>query len=86
MRAAHILVPTLAQAQSLRQQLNPLNFASLAQQHSTCPSSRNGGDLGEFGPGQMVQPFEQAVLALPVGWISEPVQTRFGYHIILRIA
>jgi len=84
MRASHILVPTLEQAQSLRSQANALNFGSLAQAHSKCPSGRNGGDLGNFGPGQMVKPFEDATVALPLGEISEPVQTQFGYHLIHR--
>jgi parvulin-like peptidyl-prolyl isomerase len=86
MRAAHILVSTLERAEQLRSELTPLNFAGLAQAHSQCPSRNQGGDLGNFGPGQMVPAFEEAVLALPVGWISQPVQTQFGYHIILRIA
>ena len=84
MRASHILVSTLEQAQSLRSQANALNFGSLAQAHSKCPSGRNGGDLGNFGPGQMVKPFEDATVALPLGEISEPVQTQFGYHLIHR--
>jgi peptidyl-prolyl cis-trans isomerase C len=84
MRASHILVPTLDQAKSILAEANALNFGQLAQQHSSCPSRANGGDLGEFGPGQMVAPFEQATLATAVGEISQPVQTQFGYHLIHR--
>jgi peptidyl-prolyl cis-trans isomerase C len=84
MRASHILVPTLDQAKSILAEANALNFGQLAQQHSSCPSRANGGDLGEFGPGQMVKPFEDATLATAVGKISQPVQTQFGYHLIHR--
>ena len=59
------------------------DFAQLAQQHSKCPSGRSGGDLGEFGPGQMVKPFEDAVVAAPVGKAIGPIKTDFGWHLIL---
>ena len=84
MKASHILVATKEQAESILAEANALNFASLAQQHSSCPSKARGGDLGEFGPGQMVKPFEDATLATPIGEISQPVQTQFGYHLIHR--
>jgi peptidyl-prolyl cis-trans isomerase C len=84
MRASHILVDTLDQAQTILKEASPLNFAQLAQQYSKCPSRNNGGDLGNFGPGQMVAPFESATLATSVGEISQPVQTQFGYHLIHR--
>jgi peptidyl-prolyl cis-trans isomerase C len=84
MKASHILVSTLEQAQSILAEANSLNFASLAQAHSSCPSRARGGDLGEFGTGQMVQPFEQATLATAIGAISQPVQTQFGFHLIHR--
>jgi len=86
MRASHILVDSLAHAMTLHEQANSLNFAQLAQAHSKCPSGRNGGDLGEFGPGMMVKSFEDATVATPVGQISQPVQTQFGYHLIHRTA
>jgi peptidyl-prolyl cis-trans isomerase C len=87
MRASHILVESLGEATSLLEQLNlGSDFGLLAQSHSKCPSGRNGGDLGNFGPGQMVKPFEDATLATPVGSISQPVQTQFGYHLIKRTA
>ena len=84
MRASHILVDTLEQATALHEQANPLNFGQLAQAHSKCPSKARGGDLGDFGPGQMVKPFEDATVATAVGAISQPVQTQFGFHLIHR--
>ena len=84
MKASHILVATKEQAESILAEANALNFASLAQAHSSCPSKARGGDLGDFGPGQMVKPFEDATLATPIGEISQPVQTHFGYHLIHR--
>jgi peptidyl-prolyl cis-trans isomerase C len=84
MRASHILVDTIAQAETILAEANALNFGQLAQQHSKCPSKASGGDLGVFNPGQMVKPFEDATLATPVGSISQPVQTQFGYHLIHR--
>lgn len=58
-------------------------FAEMARQHSDCPSSAKGGDLGEFTRGQMVPEFEQVSFAQEIGQISDPVKTRFGYHLIL---
>jgi len=86
-RASHILVPTLAEAVTLKEQLtNGADFGKLAQQHSKCPSGQNGGDLGMFGRGQMVKPFEEAAFNSDVGTVTDPVQTQFGYHLVKRTA
>jgi peptidyl-prolyl cis-trans isomerase C len=86
-RASHILVADLAKATELRQQIvEGADFASVAQENSSCPSGRTGGDLGVFGRGQMVKPFEDATFNIPVGALSDVVQTQFGFHIIKRTA
>lgn len=83
--AKHILVTTLEEAQNLKNQIsNENDFSAKAQEHSQCPSGKSGGDLGTFGKGLMVESFENAAFGLDVGTISEPVQTQFGYHLILR--
>lgn len=58
-------------------------FAELAKEHSACPSSSKGGDLGEFTHGQMVKEFDEVAFSLPVGQISDPVKTQFGYHLVM---
>ena len=58
-------------------------FGALAAQHSTCPSGKSGGSLGEFGPGQMVPAFDKVCWSCPVGEVQGPVQTGFGFHLIL---
>ena len=84
-QSSHILVHSQEQAHNLLEQIRTgANFAELARQHSQCPSKANGGDLGQFGPGQMVRAFEEATYALNIGDVSEPVQTQFGYHLIHR--
>ncbi|WP_319825236.1 peptidylprolyl isomerase [Thalassovita sp.] len=81
--ASHILVESKEKAEELIAELqNGADFAELAKTHSTGPSGPNGGELGWFGEGQMVPPFEEAVMALEVGAISAPVATQFGWHVI----
>jgi len=58
-------------------------FALLAAKHSTCPSGQKGGSLGEFGPGQMVAAFDKVCWSAPVGEVQGPIQTGFGFHLIL---
>lgn len=83
--AKHILVEQAFEAEDLLKKLaDGEDFASLAQKFSKCPSGQAGGDLGEFGRGQMVKPFEDAAFALEVDQVSQPVQTQFGYHLIQR--
>ena len=84
LRARHILVETGEAAADLIKQLDEgADFAALAQEHSTGPSGPRGGELGFFGRGQMVGPFEEAAFALEDGQHSrEPVQTQFGFHVI----
>ena len=85
-KARHILVETQSEAQDLIDQLNEgADFQALAKEHSTGPSGPNGGDLGWFAPDQMVKPFADSVVALEDGAYSKaPVQTQFGWHVILR--
>ncbi len=81
--ASHILVKTEAEAKAIRKELeNGADFAALAKQKSTGPSAANGGSLGWFSAGMMVKPFEDAVIGMKPGDISEPVETQFGWHII----
>jgi len=81
--ARHILVPTEEQANDLKRQLDEgADFGQLAQQYSQCPSGRNGGDLGEFAPGQMVREFNDVCFNEAVGEVHGPVKTQFGYHLI----
>ena len=82
-RASHILVKTEEEAKNLYDEIkNGASFAKLAEEKSLCPSGQNGGDLGFFGKGMMVKPFEDAAFSLNVGEFSQPVQTQFGWHLI----
>ena len=83
--ARHILVENEHEAQDLVKKLEEgKSFEDLAKEFSKCPSGEGGGDLGEFGKGQMVKPFEDAAFGLEPGKVSGPVQTQFGYHLIQR--
>ena len=82
-RAAHILVASESKANALKNRIeNGESFASVARKYSSCPSGEYGGNLGYFGRGQMVKEFEDAAFSLPVGVVSDPVQTDFGWHLI----
>ncbi|MCC6305917.1 MAG: peptidylprolyl isomerase [Rhodobacteraceae bacterium] len=81
--ASHILVATEEEAKALKAEIDAgADFAALAREHSKDGAAQNGGELGWFGPGMMVQPFEDAVVALATGQVSDPVQTQFGWHLI----
>jgi peptidyl-prolyl cis-trans isomerase C len=83
--ARHILVKTKEEAEAIIKQLDGgADFQKLANEHTNDPSGKtNGGDLGWFGPGQMVPEFDKAAFALDVGkYTKEPVQTQFGWHVI----
>lgn len=82
--ASHILVETEAEAEALIGELAAgADFAELAAERSIGPSGPNGGQLGWFGAGMMVPSFEEATFALEVGEVSAPVQTQFGWHVIV---
>lgn len=94
-RASHILIQTPEDADEeelkaaydkisdIREQIvEGADFSELAREYSDCPSAENGGDLGEFGPGRMVPPFDRAVFSMKPGELSKPVQTQFGFHLI----
>ncbi|HIJ87336.1 MAG TPA: peptidylprolyl isomerase [Desulfuromonadales bacterium] len=94
-KASHILIGVEANASAdekkkAREKVDKLkkeldggaDFATVAKGNSTCPSAPQGGDLGFFGKGQMVAPFEKAAFALKPGEVSDVVETQFGYHII----
>jgi peptidyl-prolyl cis-trans isomerase C len=82
-KARHILVKTQAECETLKKQIEGgADFAEVAKKHSTCPSGRQGGALGEFGPGQMVKEFDTVVFSAEIGKVQGPVKTQFGYHLI----
>lgn len=81
--ACHILVKTKDEASKLKVRLEGgEDFYQLAKKYSTCPSSKKGGDLGEFKQGDMVKPFDQAVFKGPLLKIQGPIKTQFGFHLI----
>ena len=81
--ARHILVGTEEECEQLKIQIaGGADFADIAKQHSSCPSGSKGGDLGSFGPGQMVPEFDEVVFSAPVNEVQGPVKTQFGYHLL----
>jgi peptidyl-prolyl cis-trans isomerase C len=84
-RASHLLVATQEEAATLRAEIVAGNktFEEAAQAVSKCPSGKNGGDLNFFGRGRMVPEFDQVAFELPVGEVSQPVQTQFGWHLLV---
>ena len=82
--AKHILTDSEEKCSAILESIadGKVQFEEAAKEQSTCPSGANGGDLGEFGRGQMVKEFEDAAFAAEVGHVVGPVQTQFGYHLI----
>nr|WP_321266625.1 peptidylprolyl isomerase [uncultured Sulfurimonas sp.] len=81
--ARHILVNSEDECNALKAEIeNGASFESVAQAHSQCPSGAQGGDLGQFGPGQMVPEFDKAVFSGDVGVLYGPIQTQFGFHLL----
>lgn len=81
--AKHILVDDEEKCKEIKEEIdNGLDFSDAAAKYSSCPSSKKGGRLGEFGKGQMVPEFEEVAFKMEEGEISDPVKSQFGYHII----
>ena len=82
-QARHILVDTEEKCNDLKQQITDgADFADVARDNSSCPSGKTGGDLGEFGPGQMDKEFDEVVFSGEIGVVHGPVKTQFGYHLL----
>ncbi len=82
-QARHILVGNKELAEEIKKKVDDGgDFSKLAEEFSECPSKKRGGDLGWFGKGAMVRPFEVAAFSADEGAIVGPVKTEFGYHII----
>ncbi len=81
--ARHILVDTEEECNNLKGQIEGgSDFGEVAKEHSKCPSGQSGGNLGEFGPGQMVPEFDTVVFSEEVNKVHGPVRTQFGFHLI----
>ncbi|CAM5524845.1 peptidylprolyl isomerase [Eoetvoesiella caeni] len=81
--ARHILVSTEEKCNELKTAIEQgADFAQVAKENSSCPSSRDGGNLGSFGPGQMVREFDEVVFSAPINEVQGPVKTQFGYHLL----
>jgi len=81
--ARHILVDSEEKCQALIDEIKAgADFSAVAKEHSSCPSSRDGGNLGTFGRGQMVPEFDTASFEGNVGEVQGPIKTQFGYHVL----
>ena len=81
--ARHILVDNVTLCEELKTKiLDGADFSDVAREHSSCPSGRRGGDLGSFGPGQMVKEFDNVVFSADLNEVQGPVKTQFGYHLL----
>ncbi len=90
-RAKPSITRTKAEALALAKKLtaelkkDPKKFTEYAKKHSNGPSARRGGSLGKWKKGRMVPEFDAAIEKLKVGQVSDPVETAFGYHVIIRV-
>ena len=83
-KASHILVKTQEEALKIKEEIaEGKPFEDAAKDYSLCPSGRNGGDLGYFGRNVMVVEFDHAAFEATVGEVTNPIQTNFGWHLIL---
>ena len=81
--ARHILVDSEEKCKAIKADIDGgMDFGDAAKANSECPSSAQGGDLGKFGPGQMVPEFDKAIFSGDVGVLYGPIKTQFGYHLI----
>ena len=81
--ARHILVESEEKCLALKNEIeNGAEFGDIAKQHSSCPSGQSGGELGEFGQGQMVPEFDKVVFNDELNVVHGPVKTQFGYHLL----
>jgi peptidyl-prolyl cis-trans isomerase C len=82
-KARHILVKSEEECNELKGKIDGgADFADIAMEYSQCPSGRQGGDLGEFGEGQMVPEFDEVVFTGELNTVHGPVKTQFGYHLL----
>lgn len=83
--AKHILVETYDEAINIKEEIESrkISFTDAALKYSMCPSNMNGGSLGSFGRGKMVIPFEEAAFNADINVLTDPVETEFGFHLIL---
>ena len=82
-QASHILVDTEEKCKKLKQKIaDGADFADIAKEHSSCLSGKQGGELGPFGPGQMVKEFDEVVFSGEVNVVHGPAKTQFGYHML----
>jgi len=81
--ARHILVDNKEVCLELKREIEQgASFVDVAKENSSCPSSAQGGDLGEFGPGMMVPEFDAVVFSAPINTVQGPVETQFGFHLL----
>ena len=81
--ARHILVADESLCNELKVRINNgEDFGAIAKEFSSCPSGERGGDLGTFGPGQMVKEFDEVVFSANINEVQGPVKTQFGYHLL----